>query len=88
MLGLHCCTRFSPVVKAGDCAPGAVAGLLTAVAPLVSEHRLWSAGSVVVVHRLLLHGVWDLPRPGVKPMAPALAGFRTTKPPGEPRTNF
>ena len=52
MLGLHCCTRFSPVVKAGDCAPGAVAGLLTAVAPLVSEHRLWSAGSVVVVHPL------------------------------------
>ena len=30
----------------------------------------------------LLQGMWDLPRPGVKPMSPALAGrFLTTGPP-------
>ena len=30
----------------------------------------------------LLHGMWDLPGPGLKPMSPALAGgFLTTAPP-------
>ena len=30
-------------------------------------------------------GLWDLPRPGVEPMSPALAGgFFTTEPPGTP----
>ena len=29
--------------------------------------------------------MWDLPRPGIKPMSPALAGgFFTTEPPGKP----
>ena len=33
----------------------------------------------------LLHGMWDLPRPGIKRMSPALAGgFLTTGPPGKP----
>ena len=47
---------------------------------------LWStgsrhAGSVVVAHRL--RGMWDLPRPGLEPMSPALVdGFLTTVPPG------
>ena len=48
--------------------------------------------SVVVAHRLsscgaraqLLHGMWDLPRPGIEPVSPALAGrFLTTLPPGK-----
>ena len=31
------------------------------------------------------HGMWDLPRPGIKPMSPTLAGgLLTTKPPGKP----
>ena len=31
----------------------------------------------------LLHGMWDLPRPGIEPESPALAGrFLTTAPPG------
>ena len=47
--------------------------------------------SVVVACRLsscdaqayLLHIVWDLPRPGLEPVSPALAGgFLTTAPPG------
>ena len=38
----------------------------------------------------LLHGMWDLPGPGLEPMSPALAdGFLTTVPPGKPRgSNF
>ena len=58
-----------------------------------------SCGSRALVHRLsscgariqLLHGMWDLPGPGLKPMSPALAGgFLTTAPPGKPhlRKNF
>ena len=31
----------------------------------------------------LLHGMWDLPGPGIEPVFPALAGgFLTTAPPG------
>uniref|UniRef100_A0A8C0CMQ9 Cysteine--tRNA ligase, cytoplasmic n=1 Tax=Balaenoptera musculus TaxID=9771 RepID=A0A8C0CMQ9_BALMU len=34
--------------------------------------------------RRLLRGMWDLPRPGLEPMSPALAGgFLTTAPPGK-----
>ena len=38
----------------------------------------------------LLHGMWDLPGPGLEPMSPALAdGFLTTVPPGKPSgSNF
>ena len=33
-----------------------------------------------------MHGVWDLPRPGVELVSTALAGrFFTTGPPGKPR---
>ena len=32
-----------------------------------------------------LRGMWDLPRPGLEPVSPALAGrFLTTAPPGKP----
>ena len=64
----------------------AVRGPLTVAASLVAEHRLQ-------MHRLsnrgsraqLLHGMWDLPRPGLEPVSPALAGrFPTTVPPGKP----
>ena len=31
-------------------------------------------------------GMWDLPRPGLEPVSPALAGrFSTTAPPGKPQ---
>ena len=34
----------------------------------------------------MLCGMWDLPRPGLEPVFPALAGgFLTTEPPGKPR---
>ena len=33
--------------------------------------------------------MWDLPRPGLEPMSPALAGrFSTTAPPGKPNTVY
>ena len=52
-----------------------------------------SRGSQALGHRLnswgarvhLLHGMWDLLRPGIEPMSSALAGrFFTTEPPGKP----
>ena len=47
------------------------------------ERRLSSCGAQV----LLLRGMWDLPRPGLKPMSPALAcRFLTTAPPGKPQS--
>ena len=45
------------------------------------ERRLNSCGTWAY----LLCGVWDLPRSGVEPIFPALAGgFFTTEPPGKP----
>ena len=65
----------------------AVRGPPTIAASSVAEHRLQT-------HRLSncgsraqsLHGMWDLPRPGLEPVSPAPAGrLPTTAPPGKPR---
>ena len=86
MLGLRFCARaFS---SCGEWGPLfiAVRGLLTIAASLVAEQRLQtlrlsSCGS----RAQLLRGMWDLPRPGLEPMSPALAGrFSTSAPPGKP----
>ena len=64
----------------------AVRGPLTIAASLVAEHRLQtrrlsSRGS----RAQLLRGMWDLPRPGLEPVSPALAGrLSPTAPPGQP----
>ena len=86
MLGLRFCARaFSSCGKWGPLFI-AVRGPLTIAASLVAEHRLQT-------HRLsscgsraqLLRGMRDLPRPGLEPVSPALAGrFSTTAPPGKP----
>ena len=86
VLGLHFCARaFSSCGKQGPLFI-AVRGPLTITASLVAEHRLQT-------HRLSnygsraqpLRGMWDLPRPGLEPVSPALAGgFLTTAPPGKP----
>ena len=86
VLGLRFCARaFSSCGERGPLFI-AVRGPLTITASLVAEHRLQT-------HRLsscgsraqLLHGMWDLPRPGLKPVSPVLAGrFSTTAPPGKP----
>ena len=87
MLGLRFCARaFSSCGKRGPLFI-ALRGPLTIAASLVAEHklqmrRLSSCGS----QAQLLLGMWDLPRPGLEPVSPALAGrFSTTAPPGKPR---
>ena len=85
-LGLRFCARaFSSCGERGPLFI-AVRGPVTFAASLVAEHRLQT-------HRLsncgsraqLLRGMWDLPRPGLEPVSPALAGrFSTTAPPGKP----
>ena len=86
MLGLRFCAwAFSSCSKRGPLFI-AVRRPLTVVASLVAEHglqtrRLSSCGSWAQ----LLLGMWDLPRPGLEPVSPALAGrFSTTAPPGKP----
>ena len=90
VLGLHFCARASS--SCGKCGPLLIAvhGPLTITASLVAEHRLQT-------HRLsscgsraqLLRGMWDLPRPGLKPVSSALAGrFSTTAPPRKPPTMY
>ena len=90
VLSLRFCARaFSSCSKWGPLFI-AVRGPLTIVASLVAEHRfqtrrLSSCGS----RAQLLHGMWDLPRPGLEPVSPALAGrFSTTAPPGKPSMSF
>ena len=90
VLGLRFCARaFSSCSKWGPLFI-AVRGPLTVAASLVAEHRLQT-------HRLgncgsraqPFRGMWDLPRPGLEPVSPALAGrFSTTAPPGKPKTIF
>ena len=86
VLGLRFCVRaFSSCGKRGPLFIP-VRGPLTVAASLVAEHRLQmrrlsSCGSWAQ----LLCGMWDLPRPGLEPVSPALAGrFSTTAPPGKP----
>ena len=86
VLGLRFCARaFSSCGKQGPLFI-AVRGPLTIAACLVAEHRLQmrrlsSCGS----RAQLLHGMWDLPRPGLEPVSPALAGrLSTTASPGKP----
>ena len=86
VLGLRFCVRaFSSCGKRGPLFIAA-RGPLTIAASPVAEHRLQthrfsSCGS----RAQLLRGMWDLPRPGLESVSPALAGrFSTTAPPGKP----
>ena len=90
MLGLRFCARaFSSCGKRGPLLI-TVRGPLTIAASLVAEprlqaRRLSNCGSRAQPPR----GMWDLPRPGLKPMSPALAGrFSTTAQPGKPEGAF
>ena len=85
MLGLRFCARaFSSCGEQGPLFI-AVRGPLTVVAShcgaRLQTHRLSSCGS----RAQLLHGMWDLPGPGLEPMSSASAGrLSTTAPPGKP----
>ena len=90
VLGLRFCARaFSSCGKRGPLFI-AVRGPLTIAAFLVAEHRLQTCRlSNCGSQAQLLHGMWDLPRSGLKPVSPALAGrFLTTVPPGKPFIPF
>ena len=81
VLGLRFCARaFSSCGERGPLFI-AVCRPLTVTASLVAERRLSSCGSWAQLFR----GMWNLPRPGLEPVSPALAGrFSTTAPPGKP----
>ena len=86
MLGLRFCTRaFSSCGERGPLFI-TVRGPLTIAASLVAEHRLQTRWlSSCGARAQLVCGMWDLPRPGLEPVSPALAGgFPTTAPPGKP----
>ena len=90
VLGLRFCARaFSSCDKRGPLFI-AVRGPPTVAASLVAEHRLQTRRLSNCGSRAqLLRCMWDLPRPGLKPMSPALAGrFSTTVPPGKPLPHF
>ena len=86
VLGLRFCARaFSSCGKWGPLSI-AVRRPLTIAASLVAERRLQTRRLSNCGSRALsLRGMWDLPRPGLEPMSPTLAGrFSTTAPPGKP----
>ena len=86
MLGFRFCARaFSSCGKRGPLFI-VVRGPLTITASLVAEHRLQTRRLSNCGSRAqLLRGMWDLPRPGLEPVSPALAGrFSTTAPSGKP----
>ena len=95
VLGLRFCARTFPSCGKWGTLFIAVRGPLTVAASLV-------AASLVAEHRLQtrrlsncgsraqpLRSMWDLPRPGLEPVSPALAGrLSTTAPPGKPHENI
>ena len=76
---LSSCGKWGPLFIA-------VRGPLTTAASLAAEHRLQTRRLRNCGSRAQpLHGMRDLPRPGLEPVSPALAGrFSTTAPPGKP----
>ena len=86
VLSLRFCARaFSSCGKRGPLFI-AVRGPLTIAASPAAEHRLQTRRLSNRGSRAqLLRGMRDLPRPGLEPVSPALAGrFSTTAPPGKP----
>ena len=86
VLGLRFCARaFSSCGERGPLFIAVRRSLIIA-ASLVAEHRLQTRRlSSCGTRAQLLRGMWDLPRPGLEPMSPALAGrLSTTAPPGKP----
>ena len=66
--------------RSGSCCRAQAVGL-SSCGSWARETRLSSCGTWAQ----LLRGMWELPRPGIEPVSPALAGrFFTTEPPGKP----
>ena len=87
VLDLRFCARASSSCSKWGPLFIAVRGPLTVAASLVAEHRLQKRRLSNCGSRdQPLRGMCDLPRPGLEPVSPALAGrFPTTAPPGKPR---
>ena len=79
-LGLHCCAwAFSSCTSKGYSSLWSTGSRRTGFSSC-GAHKLSSCGA----RAQLLRGMWDLPRPGLEPLSPALAGgFLTTAPPGK-----
>ena len=86
VLGLRFCARaFSSCGNRGPLFI-AVRGPFTIVTSFVAVHRLQMRRPSNCGSRAQsLRGMWDLPRPELEPVSPALAGrLSTTAPPGKP----
>ena len=56
---------------------------------LTNDKHTYDLPEAVLAVAQLLRGMWDLPRPGLEPVSPALAGrLSTTAPPGKPLCKF
>ena len=92
VLGLHCCMGFLLLQRAGATLRCSARASHCGGFSFCRARALGTRASVVVARGLsscgaraqLLHGMWDLPGPGLEPLSPALAGrFFTTAPPGK-----
>ena len=86
VLGLRFCARaFSSCSEWGPLFIVVRGPLIIAASP-VAEHRLHTRRlSSCGARAWLLRSMWDLPRPGLEPVSPALAGrLSPTAPPGKP----
>ena len=80
---------LSLVAASGGHSSSRCAGLSLSRPLLLRSTGSRHAGLVIVAQAQLLRGMWDLPRPGLEPVSPALAGrLSTTAPPGKPRSAF
>ena len=82
MRGPRCCSGFTLVLASRGYSPVVVCGLLLLWLLSLLSTSCNSCGSPALVHRLngcgapayVLRGMWDLPRSGIEPVFPALAG--------------
>ena len=99
MVGLRCCMRACSGCSQQGLLSKLVLGLLTAVAALVGTQAvgLWASEAAASglqalgwgLSSRLLHGMWDLPKPGVKLVSLALqGGFLASGPPGKSDNDF
>ena len=89
VLGLRFCARASS--SCGKRGPLfiAVRGPLIIAASPIAAHRLQTRRLGNCGSRAQPLCMWDLPRPGLEPVSPALAGrLSTTAPPGKPHIYF
>ena len=74
-LGLHCCTQPFSSCNAQASHGGGFSYCEAQALATWFNNCMWLAG-------LVLHGIWNLPRPGIELVSPALAGgFLSTAPP-------